>query len=237
MITLHMYAESPFNEKVIRTLNYKGIEEYRIVEHGLADKAVEKVSPSKKLPALEYFGDCIVDSTDIVYYLEKQFPEHPVIPENPADQAMVHVLEDWADESLYFYEMHLRFALPHNGKKNIPRMLVNNGGLMGWFLAKVLPGAILKITRTQGVGRKDIDQLTREVRRHFEAVQSLLGTGDWLVAGQFSLADMAVYAMFNCLRDAQESAAVLEEFPKVTEWMHRVEMVSNSTRKSSHAIS
>ena len=98
MITLHVYAESPFNEKVIRTLHYKGIGEYQVIEYGLADKAVEKVSPSKKLPAMEHGGRCIVDSTDIVHYLEQHFPDNPVIPEDHAASAMVHILEDWADE-------------------------------------------------------------------------------------------------------------------------------------------
>ena len=46
-------------------------------------------------------------------------------------------LEDWADESLYFYEMHLRFGLPENSPENVPRMMANNHGLSKWFLTKI----------------------------------------------------------------------------------------------------
>ncbi|MRI33996.1 hypothetical protein EOPP23_13450 [Endozoicomonas sp. OPT23] len=227
MITIHLYALSPFNEKIVRTLHYKGINNYRMIEYPLGDRRVKKISPTGKLPCIEFNGQFIQDSTDIVYFLEREFPEHSVLPAKPEQQALVHILEDWADESLYFYEMHMRFGLPHNGKKNIPRMLVNSTGFMHWFLSKVLPSGILKITESQGIGRKHIEQLIIDVRRHLDAVDKLLQNNQWLVANQFSLADMAVCAMFDCLKDAEEVAEMLSAYPKITDWMKRVQALTD----------
>ena len=222
MIKLHAYALSPFNEKVTRTLHLKGLK-YEIQEYPLGSSAVKKISPSNKLPCLEHEGRFVLDSTDIVYYLEQQFPQSPVIPDDPAQQAMVHIMEDWADESLYFYEMHLRFGLPENGRHNIPRMLVNNRGFSRWFLQKVLPRGILSITKKQGVGRKSVEQLVTDIDRHFGAVNKLLQVKDWLVADQLTLADLAVYGMFMCITDVPQGQIALQQYPRVSQWMNRVE--------------
>jgi glutathione S-transferase len=225
MMIVHAYALSPFNEKVTRTLQLKGLD-YEIREYPLGSQAVKAFNPSGKLPCLEHEGRFIPDSTDIVYYLEEQFPQNPVIPGDSAQQALVHIIEDWADESLYFYEMHMRFGLPENGRRNIPRMLVNNRGFSRWFLAKVLPKGVLSITEKQGVGRKSEAQLITDVTRHCAAVDKLLAEGDWLVGDHLSLADLAVYSMILCLRDAHQAATVLAEFPRIDSWMAAVEQAT-----------
>jgi glutathione S-transferase len=84
--------------------------------------AVRKVNPIGKLPCLEHDGRFIGDSTDIAHHLEAQFPEPPLVPRDPKLRGLCHMLEDWADESLYFYEMRLRFTVPHNARKHIPTL-------------------------------------------------------------------------------------------------------------------
>jgi len=223
MITLHQYHLSPFNEKIQRMLNYKGIPfEERYWALG-ERKKVRTLNPTGKLPALQN-GECVIcDSTDVAHYIEQHFPQKPLIPSDPRLRAQVHVLEDWADESLYFYEMHLRFTTPGNRERNIPRMVEHEGAFLRWLLPKVVPGGIVRITETQGIGRKSIEQLLVDVTRHITAVDGLLDGTDWLVGNQLSLADLAVYAMFQALRDADMVADRLARYPAVTAWMMRVE--------------
>ena len=63
MLTLHLYHMSPYNEKIQRMLNAKGVayeEKYwRLGEQ----KQVKKINPSGKLPALEHDGHWVCDST------------------------------------------------------------------------------------------------------------------------------------------------------------------------------
>lgn len=61
------------------------------------------------------------------------------------------------------------------------------------------------------------------MERHITAVDGLLDGADWLVGNQLSLADLAVYAMFQALRDADMVADMLARYPAVTAWMMRVE--------------
>ena len=223
MLKIHQYHLSPYNEKVQRALNFKGIpfeEKY----WGLTEqKQVKAINPSGKLPALEHDDTLVVDSTDIVHYLEKAFPERPLLPADPKLRGMVHVLEDWADESLYFYEMHCRFGTPGNRERNLPRLLERESGFFAWLLLKLAPKGLAKITSAQGVGRKSMEQLETDCRRHVTAVSEMLGQDDWLVNNQTTLADLAVYSMFQTFRDADFLAAILNEHPNVCAWMQRIE--------------
>jgi glutathione S-transferase len=229
MLILHQYHLSPFNEKIQRMLNHKGVpfeERYwRIAERG----KILKISPTGKLPALEHDDTIVVDSTDMAYYIEQAFPDKPLIPDDPKLRGILHAIEDWADESLYFYEMTLRFTTPGNGERNIPRLIAREGSFVQWLMKRVLPRVLRKTTHTQGIGRKNSEQLIIDTRRHIEAVSNMLGRDDWLLDNRLTLADLAVYAMFQCFRDADISLEILREFPSVTAWMERVE-AQTSTR-------
>lgn len=227
MLILHQYHLSPYNEKIRRMLRFKGIsfeEKYWL----LSDRSkVKAFNPTGKLPALEHDGTIMGDSTDVAHYIEATFPHRSLMPETPKLRAQVHVLEDWADESLYFYEMHLRFTTPGNRERNMPNMVEHEGKFLRWLLPKVVPGGIAKITASQGIGRKSLDQLLVDVERHVQAVNDLIGDGDWLVGDQLSLADLAVYAMFQALQDADMALAVMQKYPTIATWMARVEAATD----------
>ncbi len=228
MIILHQYRMSPFNMKVQRMLNYKGVpfEEkyYRLMDR----KEIGKISPSNKLPALEHNGQLIVDSTDMAWYIEETWPDKPMIPDNPRQRGLMHALEDWADESLYFYEMRWRFATPGNSERNVPRMLENEKPLARWFLNKVLAKGLGKILDNQGTGRKSMEQLSIDTRRHVQAVTDLLVEDEWLLGEQISLADTAVHTMLDCFMDADEARSIVEEQPSVVAWMQRLEAATDT---------
>jgi glutathione S-transferase len=230
MLVLHQYEISPFCDKVRRVLHWKGVP-YTVNEIALADRRrVRALSPAGKLPVIEHEGRAIADSTEIAYYLEQRFPQHPLVPEDPVERARVHVLEDWADESLYFYEMRLRFTLAHNAVRTLPRLLHADAAPARWFLARVMPRGIASITRTQGTGRMPLAQALREVERHVQAIDGLLCGGDWLVAGRLTLADLAVFAEIACIAETDEGAAILARVARVGQWMARVREATDRPR-------
>ena len=228
MITLHQYNMSPFNDKIQRMLNYKGIpfeEKYWLLAE---QKKVKAFNPSGKLPALEHDGTLVCDSTDMAHYIEKTFPDKPLIPNDPAQAGLVHALEDWADESLYFYEMRWRFGTPGNAERNVPKMVSMEKPFVRWLLPKLLPKGLQKILDNQGVGRKSMEQLATDTERHVASVAGMLEAGDFLVGDQLTLADLAVRIMFQCFSDADEAAAILERYPSVSAWMARVEALTET---------
>jgi glutathione S-transferase len=227
MITLYQFEISPYCDKVRRILHWKR-QPYRIEEIPLSQvfPRLRKLNPAGKLPCLEHDGRRIPDSTDIAYYLEEMFPEPPLVPKDPQLRGLCHLLEDWADESLYFYEMRLRFTLPHNSRRWIPELTKHDPnwikGVAPYFVPRMMRGVLSR----QGVGRKPLESVLADIERHVAAVKDWLGGREWLVGDALSLADLSVFAQFACIRGAEEGARILARCAPVTEWMDRVDQAT-----------
>lgn len=225
MTTLYQYELSPFCDKVRRVLHVKGVD-YRVEEVTIADTLkgrLKKLSPAAKLPVLDIEGERIADSTDIVRFLDARFPEPRLVPADPREQALVHFFEDWADESLYFYEMHLRFTLPHNAERWVPEAAKHDGALLRRVAAFALPKAMAKTTAAQGTGRKPLAMIKHDLDRHFHMLNQWLAGRDWLVGDALTLADIAVFAQVNCLAGTVEGQDLMRGYEHLRPWMERVD--------------
>lgn len=223
MIVLHQYYISPFCEKIRRQLHWKDIE-YGVREYPLLARGqVQRLSSTVKLPCLEHDGKIISDSTDIAYYIEEKFPQKPMLPSDRSERARVHVLEDWADESLYFYEMYCRFYLGDNGKRNFPRMLHADKAIVKKILPYLIRKSLGKLLHMQGLARKTRAHIFRDLARHLGALNDLVTSSSWLVGAQITLADVGVYPMVGAIADGEEGLAEIKKYPAVLEWMKRVE--------------
>jgi glutathione S-transferase len=224
MITLYQFEISPFCDKIRRVLNWKK-QPYEVHEVTLwqALTQVKRLNPVGKLPCIEHDGRFVADSSDIALYLEERFPTPPLLPADPVQRAHCHVLEDWADESLYFYEMRLRFGEPHNAKRWLPVLSAHDSA---WFRAlapRILPRVFSRQLGQQGLGRKPTPAVVADVERHVKALAVLLDQGDFLVGSSLSIADIAVFVQLFCIRGSDEGAAALEKEPIVLRWMGRVD--------------
>jgi glutathione S-transferase len=98
MITLFDNAFSPFARKVRLVLDHKGLD-YRVVD-GLARAhrdELEAVNSRVEVPVLSHDGVLVVNSSDIVAYLERVFPERPVVPADAAAWARCRAWERCSD--------------------------------------------------------------------------------------------------------------------------------------------
>jgi glutathione S-transferase len=236
MIVLHQLEESPFCDKIRRALNWKRIA-YAIHEVPLlaALTSYKKVNPIGKVPALEIDGRVIADSTDIAYYLDERWPERPLLPRDPADRALCHFLEDWADESLYFYELRLRFTFARNRPRWVAALLAHDSAVMRAIGGPIVSSSVAKSCRVQGVGRKPEEMVLRDVDRHLDALGAWLTGKSWLVGAGLSLADLAVFAQLRCIDGAEEGHARIEARPVVREWMARVAEATSARQAAPEA--
>ena len=228
MITLYQFATSPFAEKVRRAMNYKGLdfEIHEVSRAKVAEGDYKQVSPTGKFPAIQD-GDAVVwDSTDIVYHLEAAHGGPPLIPSDARDAAFAHAIEEWADESLYFYEMTMRLTWEHNLDAALEEFAKTLPGVPKPQLRTLIVQTTTQLTQAQGVGRKPRSQVVADVERHIRALDALLDRREWLVGDALSIADLAVIAQVNALRYAQEAEAVLDRTGCVADWMDRVDQVA-----------
>lgn len=222
-LTLYQFELSPYADKVRRVLRLKGIA-FETVEVPVTSPGKYKhISPTGKFPVLVHDGRTIVDSTDICRHLEAQFPEPRVAPDNPRDAALATILEDWADEALYFYDLTMR-NWPQNRDWFIDDLLhhVPNGFTRG-LLARLIPGALLKATKAQGLGRKAEATVVADLAAQFDALSVLVADGGWLAGPRLSTADLAVRGMLNVIERAKEGAALMAARPALADWAKRVD--------------
>lgn len=103
MIKLYDYPDCPFSQKVRVVLAEKDLEYERVLvdlRKG-EQKAPEflKLNPYGKVPVLIDEDVVIYDSTVINEYLNEEYPNPPLMPEDSAGRARVRLLEDFADNS------------------------------------------------------------------------------------------------------------------------------------------
>lgn len=230
MITLFQYEISPFCDKIRRVMNYKNLE-YKTVNFSLADTAkgeLKKLYSAGKVPVIKIHGSTLGDSSTIAAYLEKKFPEPALIPEDPKEKALVHFLEDWADESLYFYEIYLRFNIAKNREKVIPELSKFDNAALQKIAPVAIPHAMKKMLNNQGIGRKALPLILSDIEKHVEAINDWLSGGNWLVGKNITLADIAVYSQLQCINQTPEGSQIIGKKPAVTAWLERV---ATSTEK------
>lgn len=89
---------SPFARKIRLALSLKKLETEFVdsLDHDQAE-TLRSVNGRAEVPALIDNGLVVVNSADIVAYLEHQYPQHPVLPENPADRVKARKWERLAD--------------------------------------------------------------------------------------------------------------------------------------------
>ena len=223
MLTLYQYELSPYADKVRRVMRLKGLE-YATVETPVSKPGKYKsISPTGKFPALVHDGQTIVDSSDIVRHLEAAFPDVKVAPDDARDAAFATILEDWADEALYFYDLTMR-NWPQNREWFIRDLLhFEKPGVMRSLLAKLIPGALMKGTRAQGLGRKSEATVVADLGVQYDALEALLDGRDWLAGPRLSTGDIAVRVMVNVLERTVEAKALLQARPALLAWAKRVD--------------
>ncbi|MCY4041901.1 MAG: glutathione S-transferase family protein [Gammaproteobacteria bacterium] len=227
-ITLYQFATSPFTEKVRRALNYKGLafDVHDVDRMKARSGGYGEVSESGKFPAIVDDGTVVLDSTDIMYHLEAAYPEPPLVPEDARDHALAHAIEEWADESLYFYEMTMRLTWENNLEAALDEFAETLPGVPKPQLKELIRTATGEIVTAQGIGRKSRSRVVADATRHFEMLEKLLQGRDWLVGDHASFADFAVIGQLNALLYAEEARAAAEGKQAIADWMARLDEVA-----------
>lgn len=105
-IRLFQSQTSMFCEKVRIVLALKNVP-YEVVDVKKDErKSLIEFSAQRKVPVMDYHGQCIVDSTLISAFLEEKYPQSSIYPIGASDKGLCLMLEDWSDEVL-IDAMHL----------------------------------------------------------------------------------------------------------------------------------
>lgn len=222
-IVLHQWEISPYCHKVRLLLKHKGLA-FDVIEYsGLKALGVGRLSSAGKLPVLAYDGEMIQDSSAIARFLEQRHPEPALFPADPREAHLAHLLEDWADESLYWYEVYFRAMYPEALRQAFE---IVQRGRPAWELPVMLKAAGLALrhkVREQGLGKYDRETVTAQFLAHLAHLDGILAQQAWLAGGtRISIADIATAAQLAEVRRTSHLAARYGEFPALSAWLERV---------------
>jgi len=221
VIVLHQWEMSPFCNKVRRALRHKGLAFDVVDYNGLAAPKAKKLSRVGTLPVLDYDGERVADSVAIVRFLDARHPAPRLVPVEPEARAMAHVWEDWAAQSLYFFEIYFRMLVPEARAKAVELVTRGRPAYERPIIAAVLKRRYPAKLRAQGVGRLTLGEAERAFFEHVDALEVLLGKRRWLAGDALSVADLAVAAQLDEVIRTSHLAARIQERPRLREWLAR----------------
>ena len=194
MIDLYQFELSEYCEKVRLILDYKGLE-YRKIEvtPGVGQIELFKKSGQRQVPAIEDAGTVVADSTAIAMYLDRQYPEKPIIPADARERGLCLMMEEWADSSLgIFSRKALYGALSQNQDLRTSVLPSATPDLIKGIVGAVPKELLDFLGFGVGAGPDEVKSARDILKQNLEALSLLLVDNPYLVGNTPTLADFAV---------------------------------------------
>jgi glutathione S-transferase len=181
-------------------------------------------NPRNKVPFVVWDDRKLEDSTAIVEAIDAAGEGAKLIPADPAGRGEADILEDWADESLYWHGVLAKFHDDGTWARLKPEFAASFPALMRLVGPTVARRQTLAKLDSQGLTRREPALVARELGRHLDSLESRLRDRPWLVGGAISIADVAVTAMLSQLHEklAPGPAAEIARRHKLSAMMKRV---------------
>ena len=223
---------SPFVEKVVRALQLKDVPFELVPLKSPAD--FKRWNPRVgKMPVLEIDGERFFDSTFILRAIEERAPEPPLFSADPDHAARQRFLEDWADESLYFYVFALRWA-DVNTEATLSQLVSSLPvpGFMRTLLKPILRRQVRPLAMAQGIARQPMEMILEELDRRFSELEVLLGDAPYFYSDKPGAADIAVFGQLNTLKSGPtpQGVALLDRHTRLNDHFRRVDEATVSAR-------
>ena len=128
-------------------------------------------------------------------------PEPPFLDRDAAVAARQRFLEDWSDESLYWYAMALRWS-DANTEATTTQVVgsISVPAALRPVLKVILRRQIRGQARAQGLARLPLETIVDELGRRFVELLVWLGDRPYFFADRPSVADLALFGQLNALQ-------------------------------------
>jgi len=230
MYKLYGALGSPYSMKMRALLRYRRIP-HLWVDGGAAREALAQVR-APVIPVLEYpDGHFDNDSTPLIYDLEARHAERSVIPADPAQAFIAHLLEDFADEWLTKAMFGYRW-LEEVDQVQMSRWLAFDN-LKGGGLENSQKFAAM--FRERQVGRMALVGCTREnfplieasTRAVLAALEAHVVNRHTLLGTRPSMAEFGIYGQLSQLgTDPTPQAMMRTDYPYTYRWLAHIDDMS-----------
>lgn len=182
------------------------------------------VMPTLRLPE----GDWMQDTSVIIDYLEKRFPDYPIIPTTPVQRFTAYLLEAWGDEWWIPIAMHTRWTYPENFAlferdagsallPHFPRFMQNK---VAGMIANKLRGMCLRV----GIRPEQFKIMDAWTENMLDLLEAHFAQHAYLLGERPTLADFGlVGTMYGHLgRDPWPARELIAPRPHLRTWIDRM---------------
>lgn len=202
MLELYQFELSQYSEKVRLILDFKGLA-YRKIEvtPGVGQLELFRLTGQRQVPVLKDGTQYIADSTEIAKYLERKYPDRPIIPSDPKQRAVCLLIEEWADESIGSKSRKALFGALTQSETYRRSLLPMATPDLVKTLIGVVPNDVLKVLGFGvGYGPDVVKSAEEDLKQDLEVLCLLLAENAYLVGDQPTLADLAVAGLSMLLK-------------------------------------
>lgn len=221
-VVLHQWEMSPFCNKTRRCLKYKDVA-YSVVDYnGLLARKAASLSSVGKLPVLDWDGERVQDSARIARFLDRKLPQRPLYPAEPQALAAALLWEDWAGQSLYFYEIYFRMLDPVSLERALDLICKGRPAWERSVLKFVFQRRYPKKLKQQGLATMPREDVERQFFELLDAIETLLDGRTYLTGIEPSIGDFSVAAQIDELIRTSDLAPRVLAYPRLKAWLEKV---------------
>ncbi len=202
MLELYQFEMSQYSEKVRLILDYKGLA-YRKIEvtPGVGQLDLFRLSGQRRVPVLKDGSTVISDSTAIAMYLDRQYPDKPLIPVDPKERGVCLLIEEWADASIGIKSRKVLYgALSQNQGFRTSILPSGTPDILKTIVGAVPPELLDILGTGVGFGSDAVKEAKDDLKQDLEALSLLLLDRPYLVTNYPCLADFAVAGLSMLLK-------------------------------------
>ncbi len=207
MLELYQFEFSQYSEKVRFLLDYKGLA-YRKIEvtPGVGQVEIFQMSGQEQVPVLKDGETVIADSTEIAMYLERNYPERPLIPTTPREKGLTLMMEEWADESIGVKSRNAFIGALNRNQALRTAVLPSETPDFVKNIVSAIPSDILETLGSGvGVGGDSLNTIEASLKQDLEALCLLLQDQPYLTGNTPTLADFSVAGLSLLLKFPEQS--------------------------------
>lgn len=205
MIKLYQFPISHYCEKVRWTLDYKGVDyEVENLLPGLHIKKTKKIAPRSSVPVLVHDGNVVQNSSQIITYLDEQFPEPNLTPAGVTEKAEALEWEAFVDKEVGVHVRRCCYHILLNHPEIVIPFFTHGGPWYGkLFMKMAFPKLQARMRKLMDIN----DETAAASKEHLNAAVDKLYARyqqhDYLVGDQFSRADIAAASLLApiCMPD------------------------------------
>jgi len=173
-------------------------------------------------------GRWMTDTTAMIQWFESEYPETPIVPDDPLQAFVCYLLEDWADEWWWRPAMHYRWYYPEGARFASGHLAREVMG--GVHLPLFMKRAMLRVrqrngyTRGDGIGPDAVLGIEIDVANLFSQLERIFSVRPFLFGDRPTLADVGFAGPFfrHFALDPIPLQRLRHTAPKTLEWVVRL---------------